>query len=66
MPASGMTLVEAAAARTVDVASAAQSLVGKVDVIYAPTDNNVIDLARKYLVADLITGWGVAESVRHY
>ena len=24
------------------------------------------DLQRKYLVADLITGWGVAESVRHY
>lgn len=24
------------------------------------------DLARKYLVADLITGWGVAESVLHY
>ena len=37
-----MTLVEGAAARTVDVASAAQSLVGKVDVIYAPTDNNVM------------------------
>ena len=41
-PAAGMTLVEGAAARTVDVASAAQSLVGKVDVIYAPTDNNVM------------------------
>ncbi len=40
--AAGMTLVEAAAARTVDVPSAAQSLVGKVDVIYAPTDNNVM------------------------
>jgi glutamate dehydrogenase (NAD(P)+) len=24
------------------------------------------DAQRKYLVADLITGWGVAESVRHY
>ena len=24
------------------------------------------DMARKYLVADLITGWGVAESVLHY
>lgn len=24
------------------------------------------DVQRKYLVADLITGWGVAESVRHY
>ena len=42
VPAAGMTLVEGAAARTVDVASAAQSLVGKVDVIYAPTDNNVM------------------------
>ncbi len=42
MPAAGLTLVEGAAARTVDVASAAQSLVGKVDVIYAPTDNNVM------------------------
>jgi putative ABC transport system substrate-binding protein len=38
----GLVLVEAAAARTVDVPSAAQSLVGKVDVIYAPTDNNVM------------------------
>lgn len=41
-PAAGLTLVEAAAARTVDVASAAQSLVGRADVIYAPTDNNVM------------------------
>ena len=24
------------------------------------------DLSRKYTVADMITGWGVAESVRHY
>lgn len=39
--AAGMTVVESAAARTVDVPSAAQSLAGKVDVIYAPTDNNV-------------------------
>lgn len=39
--AAGLTVVESAAARTVDVSSAAQSLVGKVDVIYAPTDNNV-------------------------
>ncbi|WP_409987250.1 ABC transporter substrate-binding protein [Ottowia sp.] len=37
----GMTVVEAAASRTVDVASAAQSLIGKVDVFYEPTDNNV-------------------------
>ncbi len=38
----GFTVVEAAAARTVDVPGAAQSLVGKADVIYAPTDNNVM------------------------
>lgn len=38
----GLSLVEAAAPRTVDVAGAAQSLVGKADVIYAPTDNNVM------------------------
>ncbi len=37
----GMTVVEAAAPRTVDVAGAAQSLVGKIDVFYEPTDNNV-------------------------
>ena len=41
-PAAGLTLVEASAARSIDVASAAQSLVGKADVIYAPTDNNVM------------------------
>ncbi|VTR15367.1 ABC-type uncharacterized transport system, periplasmic component [Serratia fonticola] len=38
----GMTLVEVPAARTIDVAPAAKSLVGKVDVIYTNTDNNVI------------------------
>ena len=38
----GMTLVEAAAPRTTDVGSAAKSLVGKVDVIYTSTDNNVV------------------------
>ena len=37
-----MTLVEAAAPRTVDVATATKSLIGKVDVIYTNTDNNVI------------------------
>jgi putative ABC transport system substrate-binding protein len=38
----GMTLVEAAAPRSVDVGSAARSLIGKVDVIYTNTDNNVV------------------------
>ncbi|MBN9461393.1 MAG: ABC transporter substrate-binding protein [Burkholderiales bacterium] len=42
LPKSGMTLVEAAAPRTVDVGSAARSLIGKVDVIYTSTDNNVV------------------------
>lgn len=37
----GMTVHEAAAPRTVDVASAGQSLIGKVDLFYEPTDNNV-------------------------
>jgi putative tryptophan/tyrosine transport system substrate-binding protein len=38
----GMTLVEVAAPRTVDVAPAAKSLIGKVDLIYATTDNNIV------------------------
>lgn len=38
----GVTIVEAAAARTVDVPTAAQSLIGKADAIYTPTDNNVV------------------------
>ncbi|MGN6578542.1 MAG: ABC transporter substrate-binding protein [Bordetella sp.] len=42
LPKMGMTLVTAAAPRTVDVSSAARSLVGKVDVIYTNTDNNVV------------------------
>ncbi|MFA5662760.1 MAG: ABC transporter substrate-binding protein [Castellaniella sp.] len=42
LPQSGMTLIEASAARTVDVGAAARSLVGKVDVIYTSTDNNVV------------------------
>ncbi|KAF1054132.1 MAG: hypothetical protein GAK43_01052 [Stenotrophomonas maltophilia] len=42
LPSQGMTLVEASAPRSVDVGSAARSLVGKVDVIYTNTDNNVV------------------------
>lgn len=42
LPSMGMTLVEAAAPRSVDVSSAARSLIGKVDVIYTSTDNNVV------------------------
>ncbi|WCM91418.1 ABC transporter substrate-binding protein [Acidovorax sp. NCPPB 2350] len=42
LPKLGMTLVEAAAPRSVDVGAAARSLVGKADVIYTGTDNNVV------------------------
>jgi len=42
LPTMGMSLVEAGAPRTVDVGAAARSLVGKVDVIYTSTDNNVV------------------------
>ncbi len=42
LPTLGLTLVEAAAPRSIDVSSAARSLVGKVDVIYSNTDNNVV------------------------
>ena len=38
----GMALVSAAAPRTVDVPGATKSLVGKVDLIYSSTDNNVV------------------------
>lgn len=42
LPKSDMTLVDVAAPRTVDVGAAARSLIGKVDVIYTNTDNNVV------------------------
>ncbi|NMG49616.1 ABC transporter substrate-binding protein [Azoarcus communis] len=42
LPKHGMSLVEAAAPRSVDVGSAARSLIGKVDVFYTNTDNNVV------------------------
>ncbi len=42
LPEHDMSLVEATAPRTVDVGAAARSLVGKVDVIYTNTDNNVV------------------------
>ena len=41
-PARGLTIVEAAAPNSADVLAAAQSLVGKVDAIYVPTDNTVV------------------------
>jgi putative ABC transport system substrate-binding protein len=42
LPRHGMTLVDAAAPRSVDVGSAARSLIDKVDVFYTSTDNNVV------------------------
>lgn len=42
LSAKDMSLIEATAARTVDVGAAARSLVGKVDAIYTNTDNNVV------------------------
>ena len=42
LSANDMNLVEATAARTVDVGAAARSLVGKADVFYTNTDNNVV------------------------
>ena len=38
----GLTIVEAAAPRSADVLQAAQSLVGKADAIYVPTDNTIV------------------------
>lgn len=42
LPEYGLSLVEASAPRSVDVGPAANSLVGKVDVIYTSLDNNVV------------------------
>ena len=41
-PLRGLAVVEAAAPRSSDVLAAAQSLVGRVDAIYVPTDNTVV------------------------
>ena len=41
-PARDIAIVEAAAPRSADVQAAAQSLVGRVDAIYVPTDNTVV------------------------
>ena len=38
----GLTIVEAAAPKSADVRQAAQSLVGKADAIYVPTDNTIV------------------------
>jgi putative ABC transport system substrate-binding protein len=64
----GLTLVEATAGNTSEVLQAAQSLVGRVDAIYVPTDNTVVSaLESVIMVAErakipLIAGEG--DSVR--
>lgn len=40
--AADLTIVEARAAKSTDVQAAAQSLAGKVDVIFVPTDNTIV------------------------
>ena len=42
----GLTVVEATVTTSADVLQAAQSLVGKVDTIYVPTDNMVVSAAQ--------------------
>jgi putative ABC transport system substrate-binding protein len=41
-PSQGLEVVEAASPKSADVQTAMRSLVGKVDVVYLPTDNTVI------------------------
>jgi len=41
-PGKGMSIVTASAPKSSDVLAAARSLVGKVDVIYVPTDNTIV------------------------
>lgn len=41
-PSHGMEVIEAGSPKSSDVLAAARSLVGKVDVIYVPTDNTVV------------------------
>ena len=41
-PDMGLEIIEAAAPTSADVLAAAQSLVGKADVIYVPTDNTIV------------------------
>jgi putative ABC transport system substrate-binding protein len=41
-PARGLSVVEAPATKSAEVLGAAQSLIGKVDAIYVPTDNTIV------------------------
>ena len=48
-PGQDLTVVEATVASSADVATAAESLVGKVDAIYVPTDNTVVSALESVL-----------------
>jgi len=48
-PAREMTVVEATAANSSGVATAAKSLIGKVDAIYIPTDNTIVSALESVL-----------------
>ena len=64
----GMTLVEATASNTSEVLQAAQSLVGRVDAIYVPTDNTVVSALESVIMvterAKIPLIAGEADSVR--
>ncbi|MGI6082743.1 MAG: ABC transporter substrate-binding protein [Limnochordia bacterium] len=64
----GMTLVEATASNTSEVLQAAQSLVGRVDAIYVPTDNTVVSALESVIMvterAKIPLISGEADSVR--
>jgi putative ABC transport system substrate-binding protein len=59
-PARDLEIVEAAAPRSADVQAAAQSLVGRVDAIYVPTDNTVVT------ALEAIVGVGIANQLPVY
>jgi len=45
----GFTVVEATAAKTADVYTAAKSLVGRVDAVFIPTDNTIVSALESVL-----------------
>ena len=49
-PGQDLTVVEATVASSADVVTAAESLVGKVDAIYVPTDNTVVSALESVLM----------------
>ena len=51
-PEMGFEIVIAAAPKSADVLAASQSLVGKVDVIYVPTDNTIVSALEAVITND--------------